>query len=135
MSHLAVTHATAPCHAGGGQIATSHPCSTLQGLCLAIVRSTAEKMELELDQQALTRVALWALDLSDAYRMLAVNRSEWWLQQFLWTDGVRLDKRCIFGSANLPGFFERVTLFLLKVAGRRIDAYDAQHPYSLARQR
>ena len=101
---------------------------------VAIVKSLVAEMGLKLGQKELERVALWALDLSDVYRMLAVNRSKWWLQQFLWSDGVRLDYRCIFGSANLPGLFERVTLFVLAVAAERIDAYDKQHPYSGARQ-
>ena len=44
---------------------------------VAIVRSSAAAMGLSACTQELERIALWALDLSDAYRMLAVNRSEW----------------------------------------------------------
>ena len=83
---------------------------------------------------ATERVALWALDLSDAYRALSVNRREWVLQQMIWTDGVRLDKRCLFGTATMVAFFERVSHFVLSVAKRVIAHYDTQHPYSHARR-
>ena len=67
-------------------------------------------------------------------RALACSRSEWWLQHYLWIDGVRLDKRCVFGSSHLVGFFERVTTFVLKVAARRIREFDKTHPYQAGRQ-
>ena len=68
---------------------------------VAIMKAAAEGMHLSFSQAALARVALWALDLSDAYRALAVARSEWWQQAYVWSGGVKLDLRCVFGSAYL----------------------------------
>lgn len=69
------------------------------------------------------KVSLWALDLSDAYRQIAAAREDWWLQSFVWHDGVRLDKRCVFGSAHLVDFFQRLSSFVLAVAtGGEYDA-------------
>ena len=101
---------------------------------VAQIRSVAAKMGIVAQAAALERIALWALDLSDAYREIEVNRSEWWQQGFVWYDGVRLDTRCVFGSAHMPGFFQRVSSFVLAVASFRVKQYDRQHPYSEARQ-
>jgi hypothetical protein len=101
---------------------------------IAVVRSHAQAMGMLASATCYERIALWALDLSDAYRELAVQRAEWHLQAYVWFDGVRLDKRAVFGSAHLPGLFQRVSSFVLAVAAIRVRAYDAQHPYSEARQ-
>ena len=45
---------------------------------------------LHLSKSQIERVALWAIDLSDAYRKLGVQRSELWQQCFIWADGVRV---------------------------------------------
>ncbi|KAL3905775.1 MAG: hypothetical protein SGPRY_010795 [Prymnesium sp.] len=37
-----------------------------------------------LGERGAERVALWALDLTHAYRELAGARHEWWMQQFVW---------------------------------------------------
>ena len=97
-------------------------------------RSNTHRRGLAASRTAIERVALWALDLSDAYRALSVNRREWVLQQMIWTDGVRLDKRCLFGTATMVTFFERVSHFVLSVAKKVISTYDTQHPYSHARR-
>ena len=104
------------------------------GEAVAIAKAIAAAMGIRLSGRALELVALWALDLSHAYRMLAVQRREWGQQQYIWYDGVRLDLRCLFGSAHMVEFFERVTVFVLKVAQHRIHEYDASHPYSPGRQ-
>ena len=104
------------------------------GEAIAIMRSLAAAMGIRASAVALERIALWALDLSDAYREIQVNRSEWWQQGFIWYDGVRLDMRCVFGAAHMPGLFQRVSTFVLAVAAYRIKQYDRQHPYSAARQ-
>ena len=52
----------------------------------------------------------------------------------IWTDGARLDKRCLFGTATMVALFERVSHFVLSVAKKVISIYDTQHPYSLARR-
>ena len=101
---------------------------------VAVVRAVAKDMGILAARTGLERIALWALDLSDAYRELEVQRTERWQQQFVWHDGVRMDLRCVFGSAHMPGFFQRVSSFVLAVATHRIRQYDAQHPYSAARQ-
>jgi hypothetical protein len=100
---------------------------------VAIVKSTAAEMGVHFDPAATERVALWAIDLSDAYRALAVARSEWWQQSFVWHGGVQLDLRCVFGSAHLVDFFQRVSLFVLRVATHRIHEYDRLHPYGAGR--
>jgi len=79
-------------------------------------------------------IVLWALDLSDAYRKLAINRAEQWLQCFIWYDGVRQDRRCVFGAAHMVQFFERVSTFLLAVVRYRQREFDRGRPYSAARQ-
>jgi hypothetical protein len=86
------------------------------GEAVAVVRATAAAMGLMASRTVFERVALWALDLSNAYREVQVNRSDHWLQQFIWADGVRLDKRCVFGAAHMPGLFQRVSTFVLAVA-------------------
>ena len=100
---------------------------------VAIVKSQSAVMGLGLEDREIERVALWAIDLSDAYRMLAVARRELWLQGFVWCDGIRLDRRALFGSAHLVQLFQRISTFVLAVARRKMDEYDAQHPYGGAR--
>ena len=78
-------------------------------------------------------MALLAIDLSDAYRMLAVARHELWLQGFVWGDGIRLDSRALFGSAHPVQLFQRISSIVLTVARVKIEEYDAQHPYTGAR--
>ena len=101
---------------------------------VAIVKSVAADMGVQASRAALEKVALWAIDLTHAYRMLAVQRSEWPQQAYVWLDGVRLDKRCVFGTASMVNLFQRVSSFALAVAQERIRAYDRQHPYPEARQ-
>ena len=113
---------------------TKFPAPQTLAEAVAQVRSVAQAMGVKASAVVFERIALWALDLSDAYREIGVNRSEWWQQGFLWYDGVRLDMRCVFGSAHMPGFFQRVSTFVLAVAVHRVKEYDRQHPYSAARQ-
>ena len=101
---------------------------------MAILRSVCEEMGIETSEVALERIAAWALDLCHAYRMLSVQRAEWGQQCFIWFDGVRLDLRCLFGTASMVEFFQRVSTFVLAVGRRRIREYDEQHPYSAPRQ-
>lgn len=72
-------------------------------------------------------MALWPLDLTNAFRELAAARHEKWMQQFVWVNGVRLDKRCLFGTKHLVDLFQRVSTFVMAVARERIGAYDARH--------
>jgi len=102
---------------------------------VAIVKAAAPQMNIHAPATTLERIALWALDLSDAYRRLAAARSERWMQSFVWHDGVRYDKRCVFGSAHLVDVFQRISSFVLAVASHRIKEYDAAHPYDAQRQR
>jgi hypothetical protein len=101
---------------------------------VAIIKAVARDMGLTLGARSLERVALWALDLSDAYRALACARSEWWQQGFCWEGGMKLDLRCVFGSAHLVDFFQRVSAFVLRVAAHRIHEYDRTHPYDANRE-
>ena len=116
-----------------GNIELAGPRSLAEAV--AIVKASAAAMGVIAPGTALGRIALWALDLSDAYRRLAAARSERWMQSFLWHDGVRYDKRCVFGSAHLVDVFQRVSSFVLAVASHRIKEYDAAHPYDAARRR
>ncbi|KAL3908226.1 MAG: hypothetical protein SGPRY_009883, partial [Prymnesium sp.] len=59
---------------------------------VAIVKSVSAGLGMAFPARFVERVSLWALDLSSAYRMLAVARTEWWLQQFIWADGVRKEE-------------------------------------------
>lgn len=79
------------------------------------------------------QIALWALDLSQAYRMLAIAREEHWCHGFIWADGIQCDTRCVFGSAHLVGFFQRVSSFMLAIARHEINQFDALHPYPIGK--
>ena len=79
-------------------------------------------------------IVLWAIDLSDAYRHLGIQRLERWLQAFIWSDGCRTDERCVFGTAHMVQFFERVSTFLLAIIAFKHREFDASRPYSEARQ-
>ena len=80
------------------------------------------------------RIVLWALDLSDAYRMLAVHWSELWQQGFIWKDGFRVNYRCLFGAAHMVGFFQRVSLCVKARADMDIREYDAALPPAVSTQ-
>ena len=69
------------------------------------------------------KVVLWAIDLSDAYRKLAIQRLERWLQLFVWGDGCRADYRAVFGTASMVQFFGRISLFLQAITRVRIDEW------------
>ena len=101
---------------------------------VAIVKAACSRMGIAASEIVFERIALWILDLTGAYRVLAVQRREWGQQSYVWSDGIRLDLRCLFGTASMVEFFERVTFFVLTIAQRRIAEYDRQHPYSPARQ-
>ena len=79
-------------------------------------------------------IVLWAIDLSDAYRKLAIQRMELWLQGLVWSDGCRLDRRAVFGTASMVQFFSRVSLFLQAVTRVRINEWSATRPMSEARK-
>ena len=101
---------------------------------VAIVKAAARRLGLDRRELEAEKIALWALDLSDAFRSLPGQRAEYWQHCFVWTDGVRVDVRCIFGSAHMVGLFQRVTTFVLEAVARRIASYDAARPYSTERQ-
>ena len=101
---------------------------------LAMVKAAARRLGLHVPELVAERIALWAIDLSDAYRMLVVHWSELWMQHFAWSDGARLDTRCVFGAAHMVGFFQRVSNFVLEVVAYRLDLYDARFPFGAARQ-
>jgi len=94
----------------------------------AQAHEAAGRQGARLSQGAAERVALWALDLSDAYRVLSVHWSELWMQGFIWLDGARVNLRCLFGTAHMVGFFQRVSLFILAVARELMAEYDATVP-------
>lgn len=104
---------------------------------VAILKSAAEGARTESADNATDEagVQLWTLDLEQAYRRLAVARQEWWLQGFVWWDGVRLDERCVFGSAHLVDLFQRTSSFVLAVARRRVAAFEKGHPHTGDRAR
>lgn len=101
---------------------------------VAIAKAIGLELGMHLTQLQAERIVLWAIDLSDAYRVLTVHYSELWMQQFVWLDGVRLDARCVFGAAHMVGFFQRMSSFVLRVAAYRLDLYDAAFPASAARR-
>ena len=80
------------------------------------------------------QIVLWAIDLSDAYRKLAIQRMELWLQGFVWSDGCRVDYRAVFGTASMVQFFSRVSLFLQAVTRVHINEWNATRPMSDARK-
>ena len=80
------------------------------------------------------KVVLWAIDLTDAYRILAIQRLERWLQCFVWSDGCRPDYRAVFGTASMVQFFGRVSLFLQAVTRHRIREWNITRPTSDARK-
>ena len=68
------------------------------------------------------------------YRKLAVQRLELWQQCFIWSDGCRVDRRCLFGAAHMVQIFERVSSFVLRVVRVRQEEYDRLHPHSAPRR-
>ena len=110
------------------------PSARTLGELVAIVKSVCSDMGMEATHIEAERIALWAFDLSHAYRELGVQRAEQGQQSFVWIDGVRLDLRCVFGAAHMVDFFQRVTSFVMAVARVRIKEYESQHPPSAARQ-
>ena len=104
------------------------------GEMVAIVKSVCDEMGLDALPIELEQIALWAFDLSHAYRELAIQRMEQGQQCFVWSDGVRKDQRCVFGAAHMVDLFQRVTSFVLAVGQHRILDYERQHPPSPARQ-
>ena len=113
---------------------TGLPAARTLAEMVAIVKATAAAMGFAASRVVFEQIALWALDLCEAYRMLVVQRAEWGQQCYVWADGVRLDLRCLFGSAHMVELFQRVTTFVLAAAQHRVQEYDAQHPYSAARE-
>ena len=101
---------------------------------VAITKSCASSMRLSATRLELEQIALWAFDLSHAYRELAIQKAERGQQCFIWWDGVRLDLRCEFGSAHMVDYFQRVTSFVLAVGRYRIQEYERQHPFSKDRE-
>ena len=101
---------------------------------LAMVKAVALRLGIHVPALVAERIALWAIDLADAYRMLVVHWSELWMQHFAWSDGARLDTRCVFGAAHMVGFFQRVSSFVLEVVAYRLDLYDVSFPFSEERQ-
>ena len=101
---------------------------------VAIFKSKATTMGVEVSAPDLERVAMWAIDLSNAYRELAVARTEHWQQCFVWEGGVKLDLRCVFGAAHMVDFFQRVSTFVLAVAQHRIREFDERFPHGTARE-
>ena len=110
------------------------PPATLRA-AVAQVQQAAAQQGTGVSRAAAERIALWALDLTDAYRILAVHFSELWQQGFVWADGVRVNLRCLFGTAHMVGFFQRVSLFVLAVARALMAEYDAAVPPSAATRR
>lgn len=100
----------------------------------AIIRATAGEHNVAIPDGAWQQVALWALDLTGAYGRVAAARHEWWMQCFLWHDGVQLDSRCEFGSAHLVDLFQRISSFVMAVARVRIRQYDVVHECGGARR-
>ena len=78
------------------------PAPQTLGEAVAIMRSTAAAMGIHASAVVLERIALWALDLSDAYREIEVNRSEWWQQGFIHKRRYRLgvDRKSIRAFAE-----------------------------------
>ena len=101
---------------------------------VAIVKSKTDEMNISATRFEAERIALWAFDLSHAYRELAIQKMEQGHQCFCFWDGVRLDRRCVFGAAHMVDFFQRVTSFILAVGRFRIREYEAQHPFSPERE-
>ena len=102
---------------------------------VAIVKSCSEAMSLDITEFESERVALWAFDLTHAYRELAVDKADRRKQCFVWLDGIRSDLRCVFGDAHMVDYFQRVTTFVLAVGRHRIVEYERQHPFSANREK
>ena len=101
---------------------------------VAIAKAKGRELGMFFSQLEAERIALWAIDLSDAYRVLVIHYSELWQQMFVWLDGVRIDARCVFGAAHMVGFFQRVSSFVLRVAAFRLDVYDDYFAIGAARR-
>jgi hypothetical protein len=79
------------------------------------------------------QIVLWAIDLSDAYRKLAIQRAERYLQCLVWRDGMRTDMRAVFGTASMVQFFQRVSTFLRAVVEHRVSELECSMHWGPAR--
>ena len=93
-----------------------------------ISQSLRELSKSSVPWEACERIVLWALDLSDAYRMVAVHWSEHWQQGFIWADGFRVNYRCLFGAAHMVGFFQRISMQVKARGDEDCAMYDAMLP-------
>ena len=73
-------------------------------------------------------VEAWGLDFSDAYRYCPIQRAEWWQQCFIWTGGVIVEKRGVFGAAWMPNRFQRLSNLAAAAARAEIGAFDKDVP-------
>ena len=77
---------------------------------------------------------MYTLDMSSAYRYVALQLLDLWHHCFLWLDadghvGVATDARLCFGGAYGPNRFQRLTTLITALIERRLAAFDATHPY------
>jgi hypothetical protein len=72
-------------------------------------------------------VRLFARDIESAYRQWGCQRSELFLQCFIFTDGVAVDERLEFGTASSPSIFQRLTRLLCAAARHEQERWDAAH--------
>ena len=87
---------------------------------LAVVQTAGDAAGVE--------VECWGLDFSDAYRYCPVQRSEWWQQCFIWTGGVVVETRGVFGAAWMPNRFQRLSNLAAAAARAEIGAFDRDVP-------
>ena len=73
-------------------------------------------------------VVLWGLDFSDAYRYCPVQKADQWANCFVWTDGVHVERRGVFGAAWMPNRFQRLANLARAAAAADIADFDRAVP-------
>ena len=69
--------------------------------------------------------AAYAVDISNAYPTLPEQQLDWWMQCFLWDDGIHIAYRVTFGGASFPQGFSRVLAVPAWVIRTEIEQFEA----------
>jgi len=73
-------------------------------------------------------VLMWKRDAVSAYRQVPINPKDLWKCGLVGRSGTLVDVRLSFGARMAPNKFQRLMMVVVRVAMRRIRAFDAAHP-------
>ena len=74
------------------------------------------------------QVEAGSVDITNAYSWLLQQQLDWWLQCFVWSSGVRISFRVVFGGAFGPHRFSGVMAVPHAETARRIEEFEVTQP-------